>query len=74
MNSIAHDELLDSHQTASLLNVEPATLHAWRYRGYGPSWVVIGKRSIRYRYSVICDYVRSGEVQPRSRGNNLRIQ
>lgn len=41
--------LLDERQAATLLQLTPRTLQAWRYQGGGPSFVRISARCIRYR-------------------------
>ena len=41
-------ELLTVKQVAALLQVPPATLHTWRYRGIGPKAMKVG-RYLRYR-------------------------
>lgn len=52
-------ELLTTRQAAELLQVRPATLEQWRWRGVcGPRYVAVG-RSIRYRRSDIDAYLES---------------
>jgi len=41
------ERLLDPGKVARLLGVEVQTLGAWRRKGYGPRWYVIG-RKIKY--------------------------
>ena len=57
------DRLLATREAAILLGMKPATLDAWRCRNKGPAWVVVGSRAIRYRLSVLNEYLRSGEVE-----------
>lgn len=60
------DELLKPERVAQMLGVKPATLTTWRYRGQGPEWVKLGdgkSSQVRYRRSVIEDWIRSHEVR-----------
>jgi hypothetical protein len=40
--------LMDTPTTAGYLNVPPATLDQWAYRGTGPKWSKVGRHR-RYR-------------------------
>ena len=40
---------LNAKQTARIICVSPATLHRWRSIGYGPQWIRMGTRIVRYR-------------------------
>jgi hypothetical protein len=42
-------QLVDQTEAAKVLGVEPRTLEGWRLRGYGPRFVRISPRCIRYR-------------------------
>ena len=64
MSLINSDPLLNKFDASAYINVEPATLDAWRYRQMGPAWLVIGKRSIRYRKSSLDSYLNSREINP----------
>lgn len=41
------DAMLDTHDAAELLGVSPRTLEAWRVRGGGPRYVVLGAATVR---------------------------
>lgn len=43
--------LLTAKQVAGIVCVSTATLCRWRKEGYGPKWVQISKRGIRYKES-----------------------
>jgi hypothetical protein len=43
------DALLDESKAATLLDVTPRALQAWRQRGGGPPYVRISSRCVRYR-------------------------
>ncbi len=48
------DELLDQRQAATRLGLPSArTLEAWRHRGYGPPFLRLSPRLVRYRASDI---------------------
>lgn len=64
MTMSTKNRLLATREAAMLLGLKPATLDAWRYRRQGPSWIVIGSRAIRYRRSVLEQYIRLHEIEP----------
>ncbi|MGP5623480.1 helix-turn-helix transcriptional regulator [Brachybacterium alimentarium] len=43
--------ITDERGAAEYLALKPATLRAWRCRGIGPRYVVLGARAIRYTYA-----------------------
>lgn len=45
---MAHNNLLTVGEVADLLGVAPQTLYRWRKSGYGPKWVQLGPKTIRY--------------------------
>jgi predicted DNA-binding transcriptional regulator AlpA len=50
------EELLDQRQAATRLGLPSArTLEAWRHRGYGPPFIRLSPRLVRYR---ACDIDR----------------
>lgn len=54
---ITGDRLLNERQAGELLSLQPATLRTWRSLGRGPSYVVVGGRSVRYRLSTLLDWM-----------------
>lgn len=46
----AKEVLLGQEEVAHRLGVQAATLATWRFRGFGPPFVKVG-RSVRYRLS-----------------------
>ena len=52
-----HDPLLNTVSAAKYLNMEPLTLVAWRTRGEGPTFIKLGKRAIRYKFSDLHDFI-----------------
>jgi len=58
------DDLLSQDDAAPALGIHnPRTLAAWRSRGYGPPFVRIGRRCVRYRYGDLLDYVARQTVE-----------
>ena len=51
------ERLLTPEQAAKILRVKPRTLQAWRYRGGGPRFIKLGRRSVRYRRSDLKQYI-----------------
>ena len=49
---------LDTRQAAQYLDLQPATLEAWRCRGGGPIYLKLG-RSVKYRLSDLDAWVHS---------------
>jgi len=62
------DQLLDQPEAGEVLHKPVATLTDWRYRGYGPEYVRMG-RSIYYRRSSLMRWIEAQTVQP---GSHLR--
>jgi|SRR5215213_6027383 len=65
--------LMTPDQVADLLMVSPRTLAGWRLRGQGPKFVRLGNKGremIRYRSSVILDWIESHERQTTEGGSN----
>jgi hypothetical protein len=55
--------LLDTHQTARLLDIKPKTLEVWRWRGFGPAFRKIG-HLVRYEEAEVLAW-----VDAQARGN-----
>lgn len=53
------DALLNTRQTAELLGVSTQWLEIGRSRGYGPPFVRIGARYVRYRRDTLRAWLRS---------------
>jgi predicted DNA-binding transcriptional regulator AlpA len=68
----ADDELLTTQQVAQWFGVSEQWLEIGRSRGYGPSFVMLAARTIRYRRSDCREYlaarVYSNTAEYRSRG------
>ncbi len=41
--------LLTTRQAAEFLGLKPSCLENWRWKGYGPSYVQVTRRAIRYQ-------------------------
>ena len=73
MTPVKDNRLLTTREAAKLLRMKPSTLDAWRFRNQGPTWVVVGTRSIRYRYSALAEFIRIGEVEIGKSKENLGL-
>jgi predicted DNA-binding transcriptional regulator AlpA len=51
------EKLLNETEAASLLNLAVATLRRWRWAGYGPRFVKIG-RAVRYDPAELRAYIQ----------------
>jgi DNA-binding transcriptional MerR regulator len=45
------DPVLPPPDVGQLLDVSERTLEYWRYRGLGPAFIRVGRRTVRYRLS-----------------------
>jgi predicted DNA-binding transcriptional regulator AlpA len=61
VQQVAPDRLLTQVEVAERLRVAPRTLEHWRYEGRGPSFVRISPKIVRYRESVIEQYIAERE-------------
>ena len=62
------DDLLDQRQAAARLGLPSArTLEAWRLRGYGPPFLRLSPRLVRYRASDIDRWLAARVVGGHSR-------
>ena len=55
----ALEELVKTPQAAAILDLQPATLEQWRWRGEGPVFVRLSSRAIRYRRSDLKKFIES---------------
>lgn len=53
------DELLTTHYVAEKAGVSRLWMELGRTRGYGPKWVRIGPRMVRYRRADVVQWFRS---------------
>lgn len=53
---------MDTDAAASYLVLRPATMKAWRCKGKGPNYQVVGRRLVRYHRDDLDAFAR-GEVQ-----------
>ncbi|MDD2508651.1 MAG: helix-turn-helix domain-containing protein [Aliarcobacter skirrowii] len=54
---------LDTQELSKFLNITRTQLEAWRREGFGPSYLVLGKRRILYPKSAIAEFVVSNQVK-----------
>ena len=55
-------DLITPAQAAKWLGAKPDVLAQWRYRGEGPAFVRFNERNVRYRPSVVRDWIASRET------------
>lgn len=53
-------DLLDENEAAHTLSVAVQTLRNWRWKGEGPRFVKLGKRTVRYRRGDLAAFVEAG--------------
>ena len=53
-------DLLDEKESSALLNVAVQTLRNWRWKGEGPRYTKLGKRTVRYRRADLDAFVEAG--------------
>lgn len=56
-SNVASLSLLTEKEVATLLNVTPSCLQAWRYRGDGLPFIKISGRCIRYRWNDLQEWI-----------------
>ena len=62
------DRLLTRREVAEILGFQPATLARWAWMKQGPAFIKVGKKSVRYRASVVREWVIGRAA---SRGENV---
>ena len=56
---LAPNQLLTADEVAEVLQVPVATIHAWRYRGKGPTGLKVG-RHLRFRHEDLMEWIEDG--------------
>jgi hypothetical protein len=62
-STIAAGSLLKEAESASLLNIEVATLRRWRWAKRGPRWIRLGSAAVRYDPRDLAAFVETGRRQ-----------
>jgi hypothetical protein len=60
--------LLTDVEVASRLGVRVGKVREWRTIGYGPVYIRVGGRIIRYREADLAAFIESSRVDPRGGG------
>lgn len=55
------DLLVTTSDAAEYLKLSPRTLERWRMEGAGPSYVVLGRKAVRYRLAALREFVSTGD-------------
>ena len=58
--------LMDNSEVAAWLGIQPATLEAWRRRGYGPTCVRFGPKCVRYERQVVEAWIEANREPARA--------
>ena len=62
-DSLNPADLLDENEGAEKLSVAVQTLRNWRWRGEGPAYVKVGKRTVRYRRGDLDAFIEASTKQ-----------
>ncbi|MDX4069823.1 helix-turn-helix transcriptional regulator [Aliarcobacter skirrowii] len=54
---------LNTRELEKYLNITKAQLEAWRREGFGPSYLILGKRRILYPKKSVADFIVSNQVK-----------
>lgn len=54
---------LNTRELEKYLNITKAQLEAWRREGFGPSYLILGKRRILYPKKSVVDFIVSNQVK-----------
>jgi predicted DNA-binding transcriptional regulator AlpA len=60
------DDLLDSQQVADLLGMSKSWVDIGRSTGYGPPFIEMGPRLVKYRRSDVIKWIRSRKAQTKT--------
>jgi len=56
-------KLHDPHSASEFLNKPEGTLANWRWRGYGPAYIRVG-RAVRYSEADLVAFLEANRVEP----------
>ena len=62
------EQYLSHKQAAAILGIESQTMSKWACTGYGPSFIKLNPRLVRYKLSVIQAFLDAGDVRSFSTG------
>lgn len=49
-------DTMSTQELADYLEVAPQTIYRWRQSGYGPAWIRVGPRIIRYKVADVMEW------------------
>lgn len=50
--------LISEHEVARILNIAPKTLQSWRQNGFGPKYLKLSNKTIRYKTEDIQNWLQ----------------
>lgn len=53
------EKLLTPAQAAGLLGISPYTLKSWRTKKYGPDWIALSQKTIRYDADEVAKFLEA---------------
>ena len=56
------EQYLSRKQAAAILGIESQTMSKWACTGYGPSFIKLNPRLVRYKMSVLLAFLEAGTV------------
>lgn len=65
----ADNQVITEDEAAEFLTVSPETLRGWRTRGFGPRFIRLSRRAIRYSRADLEQFARESTVEPRRETN-----
>jgi len=63
------NQLMKEREAASFLCISQRTLQKWRVTGFGPEYIHISSRAVRYRYGDVNDWMMDRRVRSTSQYN-----
>lgn len=64
--SSLNKNLISEKEAANFLNISVKTIQAWRYKGYGPTYIKFAKK-IAYTVSDLQSFVESQKIHPKAK-------
>lgn len=65
-NTLADDEILDRAEAATYLRQRPETLRGWAWKGRGPAYIKVGRKTL-YRRADLDKWLDANRTDPARR-------